>query len=113
MRFAKAHPVQGWLRLQARDYNTSLDRLLLERDRDADLTRSGPAPGYIDWMWGTELPRLARDPYYRDQITQHLTDLAQRSAAIAAEINSLVGSKLDEQAAADELREQLSALLDE
>ena len=54
-----------------------------------------------------------RKPYYRDQIAAHCAELAHRSEAIGADIQNLVGSKLEEQTAADELRAQLTALLDE
>ena len=64
-------------------------------------------------MWSEELPGLMRKQSYRDQITAHCAELAHRSDAIGADIQNLVGSKLEEQTAADELRAQLTALLDE
>ena len=67
----------------------------------------------ITWMWSVELPELMRKQGYRDQITAHCAELAHRSEAIGADIHKMVGSKLEEQTAADELRAQLTALLDE
>ena len=113
MRTAKSHPQLGWLRLQPRDYSRSLDHLLTFRDRDSDPTRTGPSPEYITWMWSVELPELMRKESYREQITAHCSLLAHQSEAIGADIHKMVGSLLEEQTAADELRAQLTALLDE
>ena len=63
-------------------------------------------------MWSEELPGLRRKQSYRDQITAHCAELAYRSDAIGADIQNLVGLKLEEQTAADELLIQLTALLD-
>ena len=50
MRVSKCHPQLGWLRLEARDYSRTMDRLLLERDKLADITWTGPAPAYLEWV---------------------------------------------------------------
>ena len=73
MRTAKCHPQLGWLRLEPYDYSRSLDHLLACRDRDSDLTRSGPSPEYISWMWSTELPGLMRKarPDKRKTVAPH------------------------------------------
>ena len=113
MRVAKSHPQLGFLRLEARDYSRSLDHLLRFRDSDDDPTRTGPAPAYITWMWSEELPALLRKQSYRDQMAEHCAELARKSEAIGDDIQSLVGSRLEEQADADQLRAQLTALLDE
>lgn len=84
MRVAKCHPQLGWLRLEARDYSRTLDRLLLERDKLNDPSWSGPAPEYLRWMLEEELPELARRPYYRDQIEAHLADLARQEESLQA-----------------------------
>jgi hypothetical protein len=78
MRTARRHPQVGWLHLQGQDYSRSLDRLLLERDRLDDLTHSGPAPAYMAWVWAEELPALARQQHYRNQIHDHIADLEQQ-----------------------------------
>ena len=113
MRVAKCHPQLGWLRLEPRDYSRSLDHLLNFRDKDPDESRVGPAPDYYTWMWTEDLPQLMRKQNYRDQVAAHCAQLAYRSEAIGVDIQNLVGSKLEEQTASDELRAQLSALLDE
>ena len=87
MRVAKCHPQLGWLRLEARDYSRTLDRLLLERDKLADPTHSGPAPEYLRWVAEVELPELARRAYYREQIEAHLADLARQEESLQADLN--------------------------
>ena len=87
MRVAKCHPQLGWLRLEGRDYSRSLDRLLLERDKLADPTHSGPAPQYLRWMLEEELPQLAKRDYYRQQIEAHLADLARQEESLQADLN--------------------------
>lgn len=87
MRVAKCHPQLGWLRLEARDYSRTLDRLLLERDKLADPSHSGPAPAYLRWVAEVELPELARRAYYRAQIEAHLGDLARQEESLQADLN--------------------------
>jgi len=87
VRVAKCHPQLGWLRLEARDYSRSLDRLLLERDKLADPSHSGPAPEYLRWVAEVELPELARRPYYADQIEAHLADLARQEESLQADLS--------------------------
>ena len=55
-----AHPLLTWLRLEPRDYSRSLDQLLVQRDRYLQIEpgHSGPAPGFIEWVWQTEVPQL-------------------------------------------------------
>lgn len=87
MRVAKCHPQLGWLRLEARDYSRSLDRLLLERDKLNDPSHSGPAPEYLRWVLEVELPELARRPYYREQIEAHLADLQRQEESLQADLS--------------------------
>jgi hypothetical protein len=112
MRVSKSHPQLGWLRLEAADYSRSLDRLLAERDALADPTHSGPAPGYVDWMWREELPALAANARYRAQIKSHITYLQTLSQDLTEMIEVKVGSLLREKAEADEQVEQLQTLLE-
>lgn len=81
MRTAKAHPTEGWLRLEAADYSRTMDRLLSERDRLNDPNHVGPAPAFLAWVADEQLPALARQPYYRNQIEAHLQDLQQQADA--------------------------------
>ena len=100
MRVSKCHPQLGWLRLEARDYSRTMDRLLLERDKLAAPNWTGPAPAYLEWVAQEELPGLARNPYYRQQIEAHSLDLQRQAESVRAD--------LDRQA--PDLLEQLRAL---
>ena len=112
MRTARAHPQLGWLRLQARDYSRSLDRLLLERDKLNDPNYSGPAPAYLYWVANEELPQLARQPFYQQQIQQQLQDLAPRGDALQQQIHQQAGALLDELEAIEAEVLQLTALVE-
>ena len=112
MRTARAHPQLGWLRLQARDYSRSLDRLLLERDKLNDPNHSGPAPAYLHWVTTEELPQLARHPFYQQQIQQHLQDLAPRGDALQRQIHQQAGALLEQQAAVELEHQHLAALVE-
>jgi hypothetical protein len=111
MRVAKCHPQLGWLRLEAHDYSRSLDRLLAERDQLADPSHSGPAPGYLDWVWRVELPTLAANPRYRAQIESHIGHLQTLSEDLGEMIEVKSGLLQREKAAADEQASQLQTLL--
>ena len=100
MRVSKCHPQLGWLRLEARDYSRTMDRLLLERDKLADPNWTGPAPAYLAWVHGAELPELARNPYYRAQMEEHCLDLQRQAESVRADLDRH----------APDLLEQLKAL---
>ena len=87
MRVSKCHPQLGWLRLEARDYSRTMDRLLLERDKLADPNWTGPAPAYLAWVHGSELPELARNPYYRKQLEAHSLDLQRQAESVRADLD--------------------------
>ena len=57
------------------------DYLLIKPDH------SGPAPGYMQWVWNFELPQLAKNPYYSRQIEQQVQELLVESATVEAEIS--------------------------
>jgi hypothetical protein len=77
-----------------------MDRLLLERDKLADPNWTGPAPAYLAWVHGSELPELARRDFYRQQIEAHSLELQRQAESVRAD--------LDRQA--PDLLEQLKAL---
>jgi hypothetical protein len=52
-----------------------MDRLLLERDRLDDINHSGPAPAYLEWVWGEELAAMAQQPRYRAQFLARIAEL--------------------------------------
>ena len=98
---ARCHPLCGWLRLQPGDYNRTMQELLKQRD-DYLLIKpdhSGPAPGYIQWVWDVELPQLALRPYYAAQIESQVQELLVESATVEAEISPAAAAlqrRLDE-----------------
>jgi hypothetical protein len=87
MRVSKCHPQLGWLRLEARDYSRTMDRLLSERDKLADINWTGPAPAYLEWVAEVELPELARRDYYRQQMQEHSLDLQRQAESVRADLN--------------------------
>jgi hypothetical protein len=107
MRTARRHPQVGWLHLQGQDYSRSLDRLLLERDRLDDLTHSGPAPAYMAWVWAEELPALARQQHYRNQIHDHIADLEQQHTKLQ---QTIAQGRLDLEPAAGQCRAEIRRL---
>ena len=115
MRVAKCHPLLGWLRLDGHTYSRTLDRSLIERDRALliDGSHTGHAAGFIDWVWGQQLPELLRKDSYRQQLEDRVAELQAKSDRLSGEINSMVGGLLSEQSDADTEREQLQALLGE
>ncbi len=112
MRVSKSHPQLGWLRLEAADYSRSLDRLLAERDALADATHSGPAPAYLRWVWEQELPALAQEPRYRQQINAHVQALQQKSEDLAEMIEKIAGGLLSDQAETEREMADLQAVLE-
>ena len=56
------------------------DYLLIKPDH------SGPAPGYMQWVWDVELPQLANNPYYSRQIEQQVQELLVESATVESQI---------------------------
>ena len=111
MRVSKQHPQLGWLRLEPGDYSRSLDRLLQERDADSEPNRSGPAPGYLNWVWTTELPGLLQHPRYRQQFIDRLAELSDKDLELAKQFQMLVGSLSDERDAIATELQQLREVL--
>ena len=97
-RLCKKHPIAGWLSLAGPDYRRTFDRLIQERDRLNDPTRSEPAPAYVDWVWREELPELARTPFYQHQFRDHLETLDDRITDLEDRIQRSAG-QLQDQAA--------------
>lgn len=107
MRVAKRHPQVGWLHLQRADYSRSLDRLLLERDRLNDPHLVGAAPCYLDWVWAEELPALARQQHYRNQIHDRIADLQQQHSNLQ---QTIAQGRLDLEPAAGQCRAEIKRL---
>ena len=107
MRTAKHHPQVGWLFLEPRDYSRSMDRLLLERDRLDDINHSGPAPGYLEWVWSEELPAMAQQPRYRAQFLARITELEMLLSNLEQQVAS---GRLDLEPAAGIHRREIREL---
>ena len=108
---ARCHPLCGWLRLQPQDYARTMEQLLKQRD-DYLLIKpdhSGPAPGYMQWVWDVELPQLANNPYYAAQIIERVGDLELSSSQLSDAIEAAVGNKLAELQSVDSEADKLRA----
>lgn len=92
----RSHPLVGWLKLQGRDYQRTLDKLIECRDRDDNPEHSGPAPAFIDWVWTEQLPRLASDPFYRSQINDEIDRKGDRVLLLEQQITRQAGSLQEE-----------------
>lgn len=94
----RSHPLLGWLKLQGRDYQQTLDQLIKFRDLEDNPERSGPAPAFIDWVWDEQLPRLATDAFYRRQIADEIDSKGDKILRLQHQIKQQAGS-LQEEAA--------------
>ena len=86
MRVAKCHPLLGWLRLDDHTYSRTLDRSLNERDRAllTDSSHTGHPAGFIDWVWGQQLPELCRkDTYVSSELSGDFTSTPHRKTGSA------------------------------
>ena len=107
----RAHPLVGWLRLRGRDYQRTLDRLLLCRDPVP--TTNGPAPEFIEWVWRDQLPRLANDHFYRQQIADAADSKQKTIQGLEQRIRQQSGSLQEEAACLAIERQKLLELLQE
>ena len=113
MRVAKAHPLLTWLRLEPRDYSRALDQLLIQRDRYLQIEpdHSGPAPGFVEWVWQNEVPQLLLKERYRAQFEEHRGTLELGLLAIDSDIlrntASLQEEKQDKQQQIDAINAAL------
>ena len=92
---SRCHPLCGWLRLQKQDYARTMAQLLRARD-EYQLTNpahSGPAPAYCDWVWDTELPSLAANPFYGEQFAKRVGDLEVSSGQLSNAIDTAIANK--------------------
>ena len=92
----RSHPLLGWLKLQARDYQITLDKLIECRDKEDNPNNSGPAPAFIDWVWTEQLPRLASDVFYRSQISNEIDRKGDRVLLLEHQITRQAGSLQEE-----------------
>lgn len=103
MRVSKAHPVAGWLRVDAGTYSRSLDQVLRHRDEQmaVDPHASGLPPASRDWFWSTQLPALVNDPKIRDQVHGRLGELTASRQAIEDQIRQQAGALIEQQGEID------------
>ena len=92
----RSHPLLGWLKLQARDYQITLDKLIECRDRDDNPEHSGPAPAFIAWVWQEQLSRLASDPFYQSQINSEIDRKGDRILLLEHQIKRQAGALQEE-----------------
>lgn len=113
MRVSKAHPVAGWLRVDAGTYSRSLDQVLRHRDEQMleDPSASGLPPASRDWFWSTQLPALVSDPKIREQVHSRLAELAASRQGIEDQIRLQAGSLIEQQAEIDTERALLEQVL--
>ncbi|MCP9776210.1 hypothetical protein [Cyanobium sp. WAJ14-Wanaka] len=104
MRTSKAHPVAGWLRVEAGTYSRTLDQVLRHRDEQmaADPNCSGLPPASRAWFWSEQLPRLVSDPKIREQVASRLGELANSRQGIGHQIELQAGALLQQQAEIDD-----------
>lgn len=92
----RSHPLLGWLKLEGRDYQSTLDKLIEERDREDNPENSGPAPAFIDWVWSQQLPVLAQRPFYRQQIMDAIDAKQDRINVLERQIKQVAGCLQEE-----------------
>ena len=115
MRVSKKHPAEGWLHLEPRDYSTSLDRLLRERDKEliSNPNASGMPQSFIDWTWSKQIPELIQKPFYKKQVEAHIADLEFKSERIDREIKTIAKGSIEELEQTLGLKEKLEELIKE
>lgn len=103
MRTSKAHPVAGWLRVDAGTYSRSLDQVLRHRDEQMldDPHCSGLPPASREWFWSEQLPRLVNDPKIREQVLSRLGELSAKRQSIEDQIRQQAGALIEQQGEID------------
>jgi len=97
---AKQHPSANWLRVPAHLFRQALER---------NIALGQPDQAHF---WGIELPALLQQPQYRQQAEARIAELNDKSAALGNQVQSMVGSLLEEQGLADLERRRLQELLE-
>ncbi len=106
---ARQHPYLGWLHVEQREYQSTMDRMLRYRDLEllTNPSASGMPEKYKDWVQSEELPRLLENPRYRERAQNYVDDLMRKVELIEADVKPIIDSKLKE---ADELRTQANSI---
>ena len=105
---SRPHPCLGWLHCNPEDSRRLLNRQLDLRDEalEADPSFSGMPPRFIEETWINWLPKAVTKPFYRDQLTAHVTELERQIANLSREIELQSGGLLDQRDAAVDLRQR-------
>lgn len=98
---ARMHPSGNWLRVGDTVYRSALER---------NIAKGAPD---MEHFWGVELPALLQHPEYRQQAEARIAELNDKSAALGNQVQSMVGSLLEEQGLADLESRRLQELLEE
>ena len=111
---SRPHPCLGWLHCSPEDSRRLLNRQLDLRDEalEADPSFSGMPPRFIEETWINWLPKAVTKPFYRDQLTAHVTQLERQIANLSREIELQSGGLLNKRDAAVDLRHRLMHLLE-
>ena len=94
----RSHPTLGWLKMEAREWQQTLDQLIKFRDLEDNPENSGPAQAFIDWVWQQQLPRLIADPFYRKQINDEIDAKGETILCLQHQIKQTAGSMQEEAA---------------
>lgn len=97
---SKMHPTANWLRVPDSLYRQALER---------NIAIGRPDEVYF---WTSELPMLLQQPHYRQQVEARIAELNDKSAALGNQVQSMVGSLLEEQGLADLESRRLQELLE-
>ena len=106
---ARQHPCLGWLHVEQREYQSTMDRMLRYRDQEllTNPSASGMPEKYKDWVQSEELPRLLENPKYRERAQNHVDDLLRKVEVIEDGIKPLIDSHIKE---ADKFRTQANSI---
>ena len=69
-------------------------------------------PSFIEETWVNWLPKAVAKPFYRDQLTAHISKLERQISNLSREIERQSGGLLDQRDAAVDLRQRLKHLLE-
>lgn len=97
----------GWLHLQPGDWRATLQRQVEARDKMDDPHHSGPAPAFMTWVAEVQLPALARQPHYRRQFDDRISELEMLAGNLDQQITQ---GRLDLEPAAGLHRAEIKRL---
>ena len=69
-------------------------------------------PSLVEETWVHWLPNAVAKPFYRDQLTAHISELERQISNLSREIERQSGGLLDQRDAAVDLRQRLKHMLE-